>query len=414
MTEALLNKIICIKKASRAFALVSAEKRSECLYAMAELMRENKSVILEANAKDREIAESISLERKRINILSISEKDIEAMAAYFEDAAKLEDIVGTVTEHTEEVNGLIREKKLIPLGVVLAVYEARPSVITDSAALCMRTANAIIFKGSRNAVNTDKALVDVLKKACGKCGIDENVIALVDETGHEISYEMVQLDRYIDLAIVRGGYSALADIKKQSNIPVIGAGPGNCHIFIDESAQKEMAINIAVNSKVPRPLACNATETILIHKNWPMESAKELVETLQEKGITLRGCEKMAQLFGLEKAEEKDWAEEYFAPFLAVKIVDDIYEAVEHINTYRTPHTETIVTDNSENAAYFMANVEANVVSHNASTRLTDGIGFGLGGEMGISTQKYPCAGPIGMRHMMQEKYFLFGKGTLR
>ena len=414
MTALLFEKIARAKRASRTFSLVSAEKRSECLAKMAQLMREYGEDILEANRADREIAEKANLERKRINILSISEKDICDMAAYFETAAQLEDLVGNIIEHSEEKNGLIREKRLIPLGVVLAVYEARPSVVTDSVALCMRTANAVIFKGSRNAVNTDKAIVNVLKKASTECGIDENVITFIEETGHEITYELVQMDRYIDLAFVRGGYQALADIKKQANIPVIGAGPGNCHIFIDESADMEMAVNIAVNSKVPRPLACNAAETILIHEKWPVENTINLLNTLQEKGIGLKGCDRICSIVKAEKASEKDWAEEYFAPFLAVKMVSDVYEAVEHINTYRTPHTECIITENTASAEYFMANVEANVVTHNASTRLTDGIGFGLGGEMGISTQKYPCAGPIGMRHMMQEKYFLFGKGTLR
>ena len=414
MTDLLFEKIARAKRASRTFSLISAEKRSECLVKMAQLMHEYGEDILEANRADREIAEKANLERKRINILSISEKDICDMAAYFEEAAKLEDLVGNIIEHSEEKNGLIREKRLIPLGVVLAVYEARPSVVTDSVALCMRTANAVIFKGSRNAVNTDKAIVNVLKKACTECGIDENVITLIEETGHEITYELVQMDRYIDLAIVRGGYQSLVDIKKQANIPVIGAGPGNCHIFIDESADMEMAVNIAVNSKVPRPLACNAAETILIHEKWHIENIRKLLGTLQEKGIGLKGCDRICSIVKAEKASEKDWAEEYFAPFLAVKIVSDVYEAVEHINAYRTPHTECIITENTASAEYFMANVEANVVTHNASTRLTDGIGFGLGGEMGISTQKYPCAGPIGMCHMMQEKYFLFGKGTLR
>ena len=414
MTDVLFDKITSVKKASRVFSLVSAEKRSECLLKMAQLMREYGEDILEANRADREIAEKANLERKRINILSISEKDIHDMAAYFETAAKLEDLVGNIIEHSEEKNGLVREKRLIPLGVVLAVYEARPSVVTDSVALCMRTANAVIFKGSRNAVNTDKAIVNVLKKACTECGIDENVITFIEETGHEITYELVQMDRYIDLAIVRGAYQALADIKKQANIPVIGAGPGNCHIFVDESADIEMAVNIAVNSKVPRPLACNAAETILIHEKWPVENIRKLLGTLQEKGIGLKGCDRICSIVKAERACEKDWAEEYFAPFLAVKMVSDVYEAVEHINAYRTPHTECIITENTASAEYFMANVEANVVTHNASTRLTDGIGFGLGGEMGISTQKYPCAGPIGMYHMMQEKYFLFGKGTLR
>ena len=414
MTDVLFDKITSVKKASRVFSLVSAEKRSECLLKMSQLMREYGEDILEANRADREIAEKANLERKRINILSISEKDIYDMAAYFETAAKLEDLVGNIIEHSEENNGLVREKRLIPLGVVLAVYEARPSVVTDSVALCMRTANVVIFKGSRNAVNTDNAIVNVLKKACTECGIDENVITFIEETGHEVTYELVQMDRYIDLAIVRGGYQALADIKKQANIPVIGAGPGNCHIFIDESADMEMAVNIAVNSKVPRPLACNATETILIHEKWPVENTINLLNTLQEKGIGLKGCDRISSIVKAEKASEKDWAEEYFAPFLAVKIVSDVYEAVEHINAYRTPHTECIITENTASAGYFMANVEANVVTHNASTRLTDGVGFGLGGEMGISTQKYPCAGPIGMGHMMQEKYFLFGKGTLR
>ena len=409
----MIQTLSVVKEASRHLAVIPTEQRSEALRLMAQQMCEHTEAILQANREDRLQAERDQLSRSRINILTISEADIQTMAAFFLRVAEYEDPVGKLLED-ETKDNLRREKRLIPLGVVAMVYEARPSVITDCAALCMRSGNALLLRGSSHGSRTDAAIVAALHCALKAAQIPTEVIALL-AGDHEVTYELAKQDRFIDLMILRGGYGCLEDIKRQATIPVIGAGPGNCHIYIDESAKPEMALAIVHNSKVPRPLACNAAETILVNRIWAADHLDALLNMLKENGIALRGsqeiCERMSDV---SLAEEADWEREFFAPTVAVKLVEDVQEAISHINRYRTPHTECIITENEANARLFQLQVEANVVCWNASTRLTDGMEFGMGGEMGISTQKYPVGGPIGIRHLMQHKYFLLGCGALR
>lgn len=413
MTQQTLEILSAVKETSRDLALVPAGQRSAALRLMAEQMLNRSGEILRANEQDRLQAEGEQLSRSRINILTISEKDIQAMAAFFRQVADYEDPVGKLLEENAREN-LRREKRLQPLGVVAMVYEARPSVITDCAALCMRSGNALLLRGSCHGRRTDAAIVEILQAALELAGIPTAAITLL-EGDHELNYELSRQDRFIDLMILRGGYDCLEDIRRQATVPVIGAGPGNCHIYIDASAKADMALSVVHNSKVPRPLACNATETILVNRVWAEEHLHELTNMLTENGISLRGCpEACALIPDVEPAGESDWEREYFAPAVAVKLVEDVKEAVRHINRYRTPHTECIITEDEANARYFLAHVEANVVCRNASTRLTDGMEFGMGGEMGISTQKYPVGGPIGIYHLMQQKYYLLGNGALR
>lgn len=414
MIKELLEKLEAAKAAARTFAAATPTQRSVVLSSMAANIKVHADALLAANRKDIELAIAADLEKKRINILTIGEKDILAMADFFEKAAAYEDPVGKLTEFTEKANGLRREQRLFPLGVIAVVYEARPSVVTDCAALCMRTGNALLLHGSRHAKHTDRMLENILRQSLQYADLPEALITLI-EGDHETSYILSRQDRLIDLMILRGGYNCLEDIKAHATVPVIGAGPGNCHIYIDRTADPEMAKNIVFNSKVPRPLACNAAETLLIQRDWAEHNLVPLLESLKEAGIGIRGCPEVCKKIPWAKAAgAQDWEKEYFAPMLAVRILSDVKQAVEHINTFRTPHTECIITENTDNADYFMTYVEANVICHNASTRLTDGIEFDLGGEMGISTQKYPCGGPIGMEYLMQKKYFLKGNGTLR
>lgn len=402
------------KKVSRILALCPGGQRSKALTNMAEAIREHAPAILAANAEDIRRAVQENLEQKRINILTINQRDIEAMADFFMQTASAEDPVGMRLEGKEEA-GFRLEKRLQPVGVIGVVYEARPSVVTDCAALCVRSGNALMLCGSRHCTNTDAAIVQCLREAAGQAGLPEEAVNLFSGQGHEAALELSRAERLIDLLIVRGGYQALHDIKAAACVPVIGAGPGNCHIFIDGNAGYRMAEEIVVNSKVLRPLACNAAETLLIHREWAERFLPSLLDKLNSCGITIHGCVNTCVLWkDAVPAVQADWQEEYFSPDLAVKIVENVQEAVEHINSYRTPHTEAIITENDENADFFFAHTEANVVCRNASTRLTDGIVFGLGGEMGISTQKYPVGGPIGMRHLMQEKYYILGEGALR
>lgn len=413
MTEAILKALESIKETARELAVIPAAQRSDALRHMAKQMLLRKETILLANEMDRQQAEADQLSQSRINILTISEKDIQAMADFFLQVAEYEDPVGKLLDEEKREN-LRREKRLQPLGVVAVVYEARPSVITDCAALCMRSGNALLLRGSRHSVRTDEAIVKALRKGLNLAGIPAGAIELIFGD-HQLTYELAQQDRYIDLMILRGNYACLEDIKRQAIVPVIGAGPGNCHIYIDKSAKPEMALSIVHNSKVPRPLACNAAETILINRDWAADHLLSLADMLTENGILLRGCPEVCSMFpGAEPAGETDWEQEYFAPTVAMKLVADVQEAVRHINCHRTPHTESIITEDEANARYFQSFVEANVVCWNASTRLTDGMEFGMGGEMGISTQKYPVGGPIGIAHLMQEKYYLIGNGALR
>lgn len=409
----MIGTLSAVKEASRQLAVIPAEKRSEALQLMAQHLLAHRDAILQANRQDRLQAEQDRLSRSRINILTISEGDIGAMAAFFCRAADYDDPVGTLLEEETREN-LRREKRLIPLGVIAMVYEARPSVITDCAALCMRSGNALLLRGSCHGSRTDAAIVEALRRALKDLQIPEAVITLV-AGDHELTYDLAKQDRYIDLMILRGGYGCLEDIKRHATVPVIAAGPGNCHIYIDESAKKEMALAIVHNSKVPRPLACNAAETILVNRRWAETHLDALADMLKENGISLRGDPEVCdRICGVRPAEASDWEREFFAPTLAVKLVADVQEAISHINRFRTPHTECIITENEANARLFQQMVEANVVCWNASTRLTDGMEFSMGGEMGISTQKYPVGGPIGIRHLMQQKYFLSGCGALR
>ena len=409
----MIEILSAVKESSRHLAVIPAKQRSEALRRMAQQMCEHAEAILQANREDRFQAERDQLSRSRINILTISEADIQTMVAFFLRAAEYEDPVGKLLEEETKEN-LRREKRLIPLGVVAMVYEARPSVITDCAALCMRSGNALLLRGSCHGSRTDAAIVAALHCALKGAKIPTEVITLLPGD-HKLTYDLARQDRVVDLMILRGGYGCLEDIKHHATVPVIAAGPGNCHIYIDESAKPEMAMAIVHNSKVPRPLACNATETILVNRTWEGDHLDALLTMLKENGIALRGTQEVCALVpGVDLAEEADWEKEFFAPTLAVKLVADVQEAVCHINRYRTPHTECIITEEEANARYFQSMVEANVVCWNASTRLTDGMEFSMGGEMGISTQKYPVGGPIGIHHLMQQKYFLLGCGALR
>lgn len=414
MTNELLRKLEAAKGISRAVAAAPAQQRSQALLAMADELLAGTDEILAANRQDIGKAQRAGVEPKRIRILTISQKDIFAMADYFRLVAAQADPVGRLLEETVK-DDMRREKRLFPLGVVAMVSEARSSVVTDCAALCLRSGNVLLFRGSSHSEGTDGAIVACLQQALVNAGMPAQTVTMISGGGHELTYELAQKDRLIDLMILRGGYGCLEDIKRYATVPIVGAGPGNCHIYIDESAQKDMALAIVRNSKVPRPLACNAAETILVNRNWAEEALHGLLDMLTEHGIRIYGCPGICRLCPEAlPAEQTDWEREYFAPAIAVKLVDDTGEAIDHINRYRTPHTECIITENEINARLFQTYVEANVVCWNASTRLTDGMEFGMGGEMGISTQKYPVGGPIGMLHLMQQKYFISGNGTLR
>lgn len=381
----------------------------------AELVRAHAAEIICANDQDLQESEKKGLDLLRKKILTISAQDVEAMAAFLERMGSHDDAVNRVCESYSEPNGLRREQRLVPLGVIAMVYEARPSVVCDSVGLCLRTANALLLRCSPFSVNTDTAITALVRQALAAEGLPEDCVQLVPDEGYEITYWLSRAEREVALMILRGGYNAIADVRRNATVPILVAGPGNCHVYIDESASYQMALDITRNSKVPRPLACNAAETLLVHERWASQHLGNLLAQLSGDGIELRGCS-TAQQYSLtmKPATQSDWETEFFAPVLAVRIVDNTLEAIDHINMYRTPHTECIITENRSNAEMFMERVEANVVCMNAATRLTDGVQFGFGGEMGISTQILPCGGPIGPLQLLRRKFFLYGDGHLR
>lgn len=408
------QQLKAVKTLSRMLALTPAAQRTAALRAMADRLLGGTEQVLRANRGDLAAAAGC-LDDRRIGILTIDAKSIQDMASTLQRAADLDDPVGRLLESADRSDGLHREKRLFPLGVVAMVYEARPNVVADGAALCVRTGNALVLRCSRHSVCTDTAITNLLRQGLTDAGLPEDVLVMLSRADHQLTHELSLQNRLIDLLIVRSGSTALDALRRTATVPVLGAGPGNCHIYIDASAQPDMAQAIVYNSKVPRPLACNAAETLLVERNWARAHLALLAQKLIQAGIELRGCPDACALCPeMKPAVDSDWEQEFFAPVLAVKLVDGVAEAINHINCYRTPHTESIITEDAGNASRFMAEVEANVVCHNASTRLTDGIEFGLGGEMGISTQKYPCGGPIGILSLMQQKYYLSGSGALR
>lgn len=403
------------KKNSRKFASVEGELRSRILLRMAESIVARKNQILLANKQDVEVAYRNNLDESRLSILTLNEKSIEAMGESLKRMSRLIDPVGERISYVAKKDGLIIEKKHVPLGVISVVYEARPDVVTDAVGICMRTGNSVILAGSSHSTNTDKCTSEILRDTLSEFGICPDNIQYLSDCSHKNKIALSRQNRCVDLMVIRGGVKAVEVLRENALVPIIVAGEGNCHIYVDEDAFFDMVCDIVVNSKVPRPKACNAAETVLIHKDWSSQYFTDFIAKLLRNNVEIFGCEKSVQLYSsIKMADEHHFEHEFFGPAIAVKIVENIDEAINHINKYRTPHTETIISNDLQNVAYFMNYVEANVICHNASTRLTDGIEFGLGGEIGISTQKFHVGGPIGIYHLMHQKYFLSGNGNLR
>ncbi|MFA5523221.1 MAG: glutamate-5-semialdehyde dehydrogenase [Tissierellales bacterium] len=409
------NMVYTTKINSRKFALVDGDLRSRILLKMAENIVTKKDQILLANKQDIELAHKSNLDESRLPILTLNEKSVEAMGESLKRMSKLIDPVGERISYLAKNDGLIIEKRHVPLGVISVVYEARPDVVTDSVGICIRTGNSVVLAGSRHSANTDKCTSEILRDTLSEFGICPDNIQYLSDSSHENKIALARQNRYVDLMVIRGGVEATEVLREHALVPIIIAGEGNCHIYIDQDASFEMACDIVINSKVPRPKACNAAETVLIHEIWSSKHFIDFVNKLFDNKLEIFGCEESAGLHpSIKLANEHHFEHEFFAPAIAVKIVKNIDEAVNHINKYRTPHTETIISNNQESVSYFKNYVEANVICHNASTRLTDGIEFGLGGEIGISTQKFHVGGPIDIYHLMHEKYFLSGDGNLR
>lgn len=402
------------KKAAR-FLLTAGELKNKALLEIADALVNSSDEIVRANEVDINNAVENGTKTSLIDRLRLTKERIEGMADGVRQVAALADPVGQVLSGSTRQNGLRIEKVRVPMGVIGIIYEARPNVTSDAAALCLKSGNAVILRGGKEAINSNKCISDIMRKAIVKAGLPEDCIALVEDTSRASSVELMQLSDYLDVLIPRGSASLINAVVENSKVPVIETGVGNCHVYVDENADIDMAANIIFNAKTSRPSVCNAIETILVHKNIAKDALPVIKEQLDKKDVTLRCCERSAEILsGVENASEEDWSTEYLDYILAVKVVDSIDDAIDHIAKYSSGHSECIVTKDYANAQKFTDEVDSAAVYVNASTRFTDGGEFGLGAEIGISTQKLHARGPMGLNELTSMKFIIRGNGQIR
>ena len=403
------------KEASYELGVASPGQKNEALTFMAEELIKAKEEIIKANEIDRQNAIKKGITDALLDRLSLDDSRIEAMAQGLLDIVKLQDPVGEVTNMWQMPNGLQIGQKRVPIGVLGIIYESRPNVTSDAAGLCLKSGNAVILRGASDAINSNKAVAKALVAGIKRSGLPQDCVQLLEDTSRETAREMMRLNNYIDVLIPRGGAGLIKSVVQNATVPVIETGTGNCHIFVDETADLEMAKAIVLNAKVQRPGVCNAAEKLLVHESIANEFLPTIVKALRENGVEVRGCDKaQAIVDDIKVIEEPEWHQEYLDLIIAVKVVKDVDEAIKHINKYNTGHSESIVTESYKNSQKFLQRVDAAAVYVNASTRFTDGGEFGFGGEIGISTQKLHARGPMGLRELTSYKYIVRGNGQIR
>ena len=403
------------KEASYELGVASPGQKNEALTFMAEELIKAKEEIIKANEIDRQNAIKKGITDALLDRLSLDDSRIEAMAQGLLDIVKLQDPVGEVTNMWQMPNGLQIGQKRVPIGVLGIIYESRPNVTSDAAGLCLKSGNAVILRGASDAINSNKAVAKALVAGIKRSGLPQDCVQLLEDTSRETAREMMRLNDYIDVLIPRGGAGLIKSVVQNATVPVIETGTGNCHIFVDETADLEMAKAIVLNAKVQRPGVCNAAEKLLVHESIANEFLPTIVKALRENGVEVRGCDKaQAIVDDIKVIEEPEWHQEYLDLIIAVKIVKDVDEAIKHINKYNTGHSESIVTESYKNSQKFLQRVDAAAVYVNASTIFTDGGEFGFGGEIGISTQKLHARGPMGLKELTTSKYIIFGDGQIR
>lgn len=393
---------------------MSTVKKNEVLSAIADALRSHITEIIGANKLDIEAARTNGMSEAMIDRLTLTEARIMGMAEGVDKVVSLPDPIGEVIGGGDLPNGLSIVKKRVPMGTVGFIFESRPNVTVDAAVLCFKAGNTVILRGGSDAINSNKALVGLMRRALSDCGCNENAVQLVEDTTHETANAMMKLNKYIDLLVPRGSGRLIQSVIQNATVPVIQTGEGNCHVYVDESADIAMAVEIINNAKTQRPSVCNAIENILVHENV----APALFKGLEEKWhgrVAIRGDEATAKFIEVEKiADETDYATEFLDYRLSSKVVKNIEEAIEHINRYGTKHSECIVTESLRSAELFQQRIDAAAVYVNASTRFTDGFEFGLGAEIGISTQKLHARGPMGLESLTTYKYLVNGSGQIR
>ena len=403
------------KEAEIQIAQLSTKVKNEILIKSAKALLNNCQNILDINKEDVEKAKTSGVKDAFIDRLTLTEKRISDMADGLRQIASLNDPVGEFLYGKTLPNGLIIQQKRVPLGVIAIIFESRPNVTADAFGLCLKSGNAVILRGGKEAIKTNIAIVNIFKNVLKECGINENAVQIVENTSHEIANELMKAHEYVDVLIPRGSARLINTVINNSTVPCIQTGVGNCHIFVDESAKLDDAVNIIVNAKTQRPGVCNAVETLLIHKNVASSVLPNIGKELQSRNVEIRGDETVREYIPNSiPATEEDWATEYEDYIVAIKVVEDLDEVIKHIAKYGTKHSESIITENYSNAQRFLNEVDAAAVYVNASTRFTDGGQFGFGAEIGISTQKLHARGPMGLKELTTTKYVIMGNGQVR
>ena len=410
-----LNKAKLGKVAARAMNNTTTEQKNHALLLIADALIARDQEIIKANAEDLQRGRQSGIRESLIDRLALTSERVAAMAQGLREVVDLTDPVGDVLAQFERPNGLFVRQVRVPLGLIGMIYEARPNVTVDAAGLCLKTGNAVLLRGGSAALSSNRKIVEIIHDALAASDLPVNAVLLVEDAARESVDQMLKLNGLLDVVIPRGGAALIQNVVQNATVPVIETGAGICHTFIDESADVQMAAAIAFNAKVQRPSVCNAMETLLVHERFALVHLPEVLAKLKAANVEFHCDQRAASLLpGARLAAEQDWATEYNDYILNVKIVSDLDEALDHIRTYGTMHSECIVTANQANAERFLQEVDAAAVYHNASTRFTDGFEFGFGAEIGISTQKLHARGPMGLPALTSSKYIIHGQGQIR
>lgn len=403
------------KKAAVLLGKAGIEEKNQALLAVADALEAKAEYLIEENQKDIEHAKQNQMSEALIDRLALNETRVAGMAEGIRQVVSLEDPIGTVSNMKKRPNGLMIGTKRVPIGVIGIIYESRPNVTADAFSLTFKTGNAVILRGGSDAIHSNTAITNVIRQTLEQCGVTPDAIQLVTDTSRETATKMMQMNGYIDVLIPRGGAGLIRSVVQNATVPVIETGTGNCHVYVDQYADLSMAVKIVDNAKTQRLGTCNTCESLVVHKEIAEKAVPAIVSALKAKDIEIRGDERSMQLDSyIIPAGEGDWGTEYLDRIISLKIVDDIDEAIAHINRYNTKHSEAIVTQNYHNAQKFLDEIDAAAVYVNASTRFTDGFEFGFGAEIGISTQKIHARGPMGLEALTTTKYIIYGDGQIR
>lgn len=403
------------KKAAVLLGKAGIEEKNQALLAVADALEAKAEYLIEENQKDIEHAKQNHMSEALIDRLALNETRVAGMAEGIRQVVSLEDPIGTVSNMKKRPNGLLIGTKRVPIGVIGIIYESRPNVTADAFSLTFKTGNAVILRGGSDAIHSNTAITNVIRQTLEQCGVTPDAIQLVTDTSRETATKMMQMNGYIDVLIPRGGAGLIRSVVQNATVPVIETGTGNCHVYVDQYADLSRAVKIVDNAKTQRLGTCNTCESLVVHKEIAEKAVPAIVSALKAKDIEIRGDERSMQLDSyIIPATEEDWGTEYLDRIISLKIVDDIDEAIAHINRYNTKHSEAIVTQNYHNAQKFLDEIDAAAVYVNASTRFTDGFEFGFGAEIGISTQKIHARGPMGLEALTTTKYIIYGDGQIR